>query len=90
MKPCAAAGRTKHPLRLEVTVGSLDPHLRLAPARAELSAHRRSAGGAHAWGLRCHVEGRGATRWNVFLPITVKAYGPAWVLAGNVAFRGRC
>lgn len=72
------------PLRLEVTVGSLDPQLRLAPcARAEpyLPA------GARLWGrtrlgLRC-IEG--GTRWNVFLPVTVKAFGPAWVLAGNVA-----
>lgn len=42
--------------------------------------------GARLWGrtrlgLRC-VDG--PTRWNVFLPITVKAFGPAWVLAGNV------
>jgi flagella basal body P-ring formation protein FlgA len=72
------------PLRLEVTVGSPDPHLRLAPcARAEPYLPT----GARLWGrtrlgLRC-VEG--ATRWSVFLPVTVKAYGPAWVLAGNVA-----
>ena len=72
------------PLRMEVSVGQLDPRLRLAPcARVEpyLPA------GARLWGrtrlgLRC-VDG--GVRWNVFLPITVKAYGPAWVLAGNVA-----
>lgn len=72
------------PLRLEVAVGQLDPRLRLAPcARVEpyLPA------GARLWGrtrlgLRC---ADGAVRWNVFLPITVRAYGPAWVLAGNVA-----
>jgi flagella basal body P-ring formation protein FlgA len=33
-------------------------------------------------GLRCT---EGATRWNVFLPVTVKAFGPAWVLTGNVS-----
>lgn len=72
------------PLRMEVSVGTLDSRLRLAPcARVEpyLPA------GARLWGrtrlgLRC-VDG--PTRWNVFLPITVKAFGPAWVLAGNVA-----
>ena len=74
---------TPGPLRMEVSVGALDTRLRLAPcARVEpyLPA------GARLWGrtrlgLRC-VDG--PTRWNVFLPITVKAFGPAWVLAGNV------
>lgn len=72
------------PLRMEVSIGSLDSRLRLAPcARVEpyLPA------GARLWGrtrlgLRC-VEG--PTAWNVFLPITVKAFGPAWVLTGPVA-----
>ena len=71
------------PLRMEVSVGQLDPRLRLAPcARVEpyLPA------GARLWGrtrlgLRC-VEGQ--VQWNVFLPVTIKAWGPAWVLAGNV------
>lgn len=72
------------PLRMEVSVGQLDPRLRLAPcARVEpyLPAGTRLWGRTRL-GLRC-VDG--ATRWNVFLPITVKAFGPAWVLAGNVA-----
>lgn len=72
------------PLRMQVSVGQLDSRLRLAPcARVEpyLPA------GARLWGrtrlgLRC-VEGE--TRWNVFIPLTVQAFGPAWVLAGNVA-----
>lgn len=72
------------PLRLEVSVGQLDPRLRLA-ACARVEPYLPT--GARLWGrtrlgLRC-VDG--AVRWNVFLPITVKAYGPAWVLAGNVA-----
>lgn len=70
-------------LRMEVVVGTLDPRLRLAPcARVEpyLPA------GARLWGrtrlgLRC-VEGQ--VQWNVFLPVTIKAWGPAWVLTGNV------
>jgi len=72
------------PLRMEVSVGALDPRLRLAPcARVEpyLPAGTRLWGRTRL-GLRCV---QGATPWNVFLPITVKAYGPAWVLAGNVA-----
>ncbi len=74
---------TQSPLRMEVSVGQLDERLRLSPcARIEpfLPA------GARLWGrtrlgLRC-LEG--ATRWSVFLPVTVKAYGPAWVLTGDV------
>ena len=27
---------------------------------------------------------QGSTKWNVFLPITVKAFGPAWVIKGQV------
>ena len=71
------------PLRMEVEVGALDERLRLAPcARVEPYLPP----GARLWGrsrlgLRC-LEG--ATRWNVFLPLTIKAYGPAWVLTSNV------
>ncbi len=72
------------PLRMEVSVGALDSRLRLAPcARVEPYLPV----GARLWGrtrlgLRCV---QGATAWNVFLPVTVKAYGPAWVLTSNVA-----
>ncbi len=74
---------TQSPLRMEVVVGQLDGRLRLSPcARVEpyLPA------GARLWGrtrlgLRC-LEG--PTRWSVFLPVTVKAFGPAWVLTGDV------
>ncbi len=72
------------PLRMEVEVGELDPRLRLAPcARIEpyLPAGSRLWGRTRL-GLRC---AEGATRWNVFLPVTVKAFGPAWVLTGNVS-----
>ena len=72
------------PLRMEVSVGSLDSRLRLAPC-ARVEPYLPT--GAKLWGrtrlgLRC-VEG--PTAWNVFLPVTVKAYGPAWVLTGPVA-----
>lgn len=72
------------PLRMEVSVGTLDPRLRLAPcSRVEPYLPP----GARLWGrsrlgLRCV---QGPTAWNVFLPVTVKAYGPAWVLTRSVA-----
>lgn len=78
--PAAAASV----LRMEVAVGALDPRLRLAPCeRVEpyLPAGTRLWGRSRL-GLRCVA---GPARWNVFLPITVKAYGPAWVLTGSVA-----
>jgi len=67
-----------------VEVGALDARLRLAPcARVEpyLPTGTRLWGRTRI-GLRC-VEG--PTAWNVFLPITVKAWGPAWVLRQPVA-----
>ena len=71
------------PLRMEVSAGALDERLRLAPcARVEpyLPAGSRLWGRSRL-GLRC-IDG--AVRWNVFLPLTIKAFGPAWVLTGNV------
>jgi len=71
-------------LRMEVSVGTLDSRLRLAPcSRVEpyLPAGSRLWGRTRL-GLRC-VEGSSA--WNVFLPVTIKAWGPAWVLTGNIA-----
>ena len=61
---------TPSPLRMEVSVGTLDERLRLAPC-ARIEPYLPA--GAKLWGrtrlgLRC-LEG--ATRWNVFLPITV-------------------
>lgn len=71
------------PLKMEVVVGALDSRLRLAAcARVEpyLPVGTRLWGKTRI-GLRC-LEG--VTRWSVFLPITVKAYGRAWVLNANV------
>jgi flagellar basal body P-ring formation protein FlgA len=65
---------TKPGLRIEVVVGTLDPRLRLAPcARVEpyLPAGTRLWGRTRI-GLRCT---QGATPWNVYLPLTVKAFG---------------
>ena len=67
------------PLRPEIIMGSLDARLQLAPcARIEpyLPPGTRLWGRSRV-GLRC-LEG--AVRWNVFMPVTVKAWGPGWVL----------
>lgn len=79
VRPSGAA-----PLRMEVTVGELDSRLRLAPCS---KVEPYIPVGTRLWGktrlgLRC-LEG--STKWNVFLPITIKAYGVAWVIKGNVA-----
>lgn len=71
------------PLRMEVVLGELDRRLQLAPcARVEPYIPV----GTQLWGktrlgLRC-LEG--VSRWNVFLPITIRAYGSAWVLKNHV------
>jgi flagella basal body P-ring formation protein FlgA len=65
-------------MRVEIEVGRLDPRLRLAPCeRIEpyLPAHTRLWGRSRI-GLRCT---QGPARWNVFLPVTVKVFGPALV-----------
>lgn len=77
-------GAAALPLRMEVSVGALDPRLRLAPCNR---VEPYLPAGARLWGrtrlgLRC---AEGPTPWNVFLPVTVKAYGPAWVLTRSVA-----
>lgn len=71
-------------LRMEVAVGQLDPRLQLAPcAHVEpyLPPNTRLWGRTRL-GLRCT---QGAVAWNVFLPVTIKAWGPAWVVNRNVA-----
>jgi flagella basal body P-ring formation protein FlgA len=71
--------------RVEVTVGQLDPRLRLAPCQ---SIEPYLPPGVRLWGkarigLRCKV---GPTPWSVYLPITVKVFGRALVVpAGAVA-----
>jgi len=67
------------PLRPEVEVGRFDSRLQLAPcARVEpfLPAGTRLWGRTRV-GLRCV---QGPVAWTVFLPIRVRAWGPAWVL----------
>ena len=71
------------PLRMEIIVGSLDSRLKLAPC-ANIEPYLPV--GARLWGrtrvgLRC-VDGM--TRWNISLPVTVKAWGNAWVVKNHV------
>ncbi len=71
------------PLRMEVKVGALDSRLKLAPC-AQVEPFVPA--GTRLWGktrlgLRCLDAG---VKWSVFLPVTVKAYGQAWVVKGNV------
>lgn len=80
----SALGQDGAPLRPEVVMGTLDTRLRLAPCN-KVEAHLPA--GTRLWGrsrigLRC-VDG--PTRWNVFVPVTVKAWGPAWVVKHPVA-----
>lgn len=78
------AARAEQPLRMTGSVGALDSRLRLA-ACARVEAYLPP--GARLWGasrvgLRCLD---GAVRWNVTIPVTVKAVGTAWVLRRDVA-----
>lgn len=70
------------PPRIEITLGELDPRLKLAPC-AKVSAYvpRGSAlWGRTRVGLRCE---QGA-RWNIFWPVTVKVWGQALVAARSL------
>jgi flagellar basal body P-ring formation protein FlgA len=69
--------------RVEVSVGQLDTRLRLAPC-AQVQPYLPP--GVRLWGaarigLRCES---GASRWNVYLPIQVKFYGPGLVATSHV------
>jgi flagella basal body P-ring formation protein FlgA len=68
---------------MDVTVGSLDSRLKLA-ACGNIEPYLPP--GSRLWGktrigLRC-VDGM--SRWNVSLPVTVNAFGKAWVIKGQV------
>ena len=83
LRQAAAQQASTAALRTEVGVGALDSRLKLAPCD-KVEAYLPP--GARLWGntrvgLRCV---QGASRWSVTLPASVKAYGPAWVIAGHV------
>jgi flagellar basal body P-ring formation protein FlgA len=65
-------------VRVEIEPGRLDPRLRLAPCER---IEPYLPPGARPWGrsrvgLRCV---QGPSPWNVFLPVTVRVFAPAWV-----------
>ncbi len=69
--------------RVEVSVGQLDPRLRLAPCQ---KVEPYLPEGTRLWGksrvgLRCT---QGAVKWNVYLPITVKVFGRALVATSGL------
>lgn len=71
------------PLRMETSVGALDSRLKLAPCG---NVEVYLPPGSRLWGktrvgVRC-VDGM--ARWNVSMPVTVKAFGNAWVVRGHV------
>jgi flagella basal body P-ring formation protein FlgA len=70
-------------LRLDISVGALDSRLRLAPCgNIEMYVPQGSRLWGHGRvGLRC-VDGM--VKWNVSIPVTVKAFGNAWVVRGQV------
>lgn len=73
-----AAGR--QPWRVEITLGQLDPRLKLAPCdkvKAYLPENAQLWGKTRV-GLRCE---QGPVRWNVYWPVTVKVWGKALVAA---------
>lgn len=74
----AANAGKRQPWRVEVTLGQLDPRIRLAPCD-RVKAYLPN--GAQLWGrtrvgLRCE---QGAVRWNVYWPVQVKVWGQALV-----------
>lgn len=76
----AGAGLASGGMRVEIEPGRLDPRLRLAPCER---IEPYLPPGTRVWGrsrigLRCV---QGASAWNVSLPVTVKVFAPAWVVA---------
>lgn len=74
----AALAAGSPPVRVEVELGQLDPRLQLAPCQQiqpYLPAGTRPIGRTRI-GLRCL---QGPTRWNVYLPVTVRLFAQAVV-----------
>ena len=70
-------------LRMDVVVGALDARLKLAPCG---NMEPYLPVGSRLWGktrvsVRC-VDG--ISRWNVSLPVTISAWGKAWVVRGQL------
>ena len=70
-------------LRMDVVVGALDARLKLAPCG---NMEPYLPAGSRLWGktrvaVRC-VDG--ISRWNVSLPVTISAWGKAWVVRSQL------
>jgi flagella basal body P-ring formation protein FlgA len=81
------AARVPGAPRVDVSIGQLDPRLRLAPCQ---HVEPYVPDGMRLWGksrigLRCT---KGASKWNVYLPITVHVFGSALVATSGVAAGG--
>jgi len=79
----SSQAKLPNPLRLEIQVGQLDTRLSLSPCE---KVEPFLPAGTVLWGrsrigLRCASPD---ARWQVFMPITVKAYGPALTLVSNL------
>jgi flagellar basal body P-ring formation protein FlgA len=75
----AELARSQPGLRAEISIGEIDPHLRLAPCE-RTQAFLRPGGrlwGRSFIGLRC-LQRPG---WSISVPVTVRLYGPALVAA---------
>lgn len=73
--------------RVEVEVGALSSRLQLAACQSVepfIPANARLWGRSHI-GVRCADTGPGAVRWQVYLPVHVKVFGPALVATRPVA-----
>ena len=71
-------------LRMEVSLGGLDPRLKLAPCG---NMEPYLPPGTKLWGktriaVRC-IDG--ISKWNVSLPVTVSGWGRAWVVRNPIA-----
>jgi flagellar basal body P-ring formation protein FlgA len=79
-----SAGAKNAAPRVEVSLGQLDPRLRLAPCQ---HVEPYLPDGMRPWGksrvgLRCTA---GSVKWNVYLPITVRVFGTALVATNGAA-----
>ena len=85
VRQLALAGAVQAPggPRVDVSIGQLDPRLRLAPCQ-HVEPHLPD--GMRLWGksrigLRCT---QGTSKWNVYLPVTVRVFGRGVVLTGGL------
>jgi len=86
VRQLAATGTAAHTPgapRVDVSIGRLDPRLRLAPCQ---HVEPYLPDGMRMWGksrigLRCT---EGPSKWNVYLPITVRVFGTALVATSGV------